>query len=295
MPSYYVMPHGMLDPWFQTAASRRVKAWRNWAYWKLIERHTIEAADGVLFTSQRELELARRPFTPYRPKQAFNVGYGVANPPADAKHLSDAYHAACPTLGNRTYLLFLSRIHSKKGVDLLIDAYADVVQRRTQRQLESPALVIAGPLDSAYSEKMQSLAKERKKMDRTLQIVFPGMLTGDAKWGAFYGCQAFVLASHQENFGIAVVEALACRKPVLISDQVNISDEIKAAGAGFVCSTNKASIVESLAILLDQSAESLARMSAAARECYDCLYRPEAAAERLLAVIDPNITAGALR
>jgi glycosyltransferase involved in cell wall biosynthesis len=65
-------------------------------------------------------------------------------------------------------------------------------------------------------------------------ISFPGMLSGDSKWGAFYNCEAFVLPSHQENFGIAVVEALACGKPVLISNQVNIWREIENAGAGFV-------------------------------------------------------------
>jgi glycosyltransferase involved in cell wall biosynthesis len=60
------------------------------------------------------------------------------------------------------------------------------------------------------------------------------MLEGDAKWGAFYGCEAFVLPSHQENFGISVVEALACDKPVLISSKVNIWREISEDNAGIV-------------------------------------------------------------
>jgi glycosyltransferase involved in cell wall biosynthesis len=58
------------------------------------------------------------------------------------------------------------------------------------------------------------------------------MLSGKAKWGAIYGCQAFILPSHQENFGIAVVEALSCEKAVLISNQVNIWKEIEESGAG---------------------------------------------------------------
>jgi glycosyltransferase involved in cell wall biosynthesis len=60
------------------------------------------------------------------------------------------------------------------------------------------------------------------------------MLEGDAKWGALHGCEAFVLPSHQENFGIAVVEALGCGRPVLISDKVNIWREISENGAGLV-------------------------------------------------------------
>jgi glycosyltransferase involved in cell wall biosynthesis len=60
------------------------------------------------------------------------------------------------------------------------------------------------------------------------------MLKGAAKWGAFFACEAFILPSHQENFGIAVVEALACGKPVLLSNQINIAADIQADGCGLV-------------------------------------------------------------
>jgi len=66
------------------------------------------------------------------------------------------------------------------------------------------------------------------------RIHWPGMITDDAKWGAFFGCEAFILPSHQENFGIAVAEALACGKPVLLADKVNIAEEIAADGAGLM-------------------------------------------------------------
>jgi glycosyltransferase involved in cell wall biosynthesis len=64
------------------------------------------------------------------------------------------------------------------------------------------------------------------------------MLVGDSKWGAFYGCDAFILPSHQENFGIAVAEALACGKPVLISNKVNIFREIEKGAGGFIDEDN---------------------------------------------------------
>jgi glycosyltransferase involved in cell wall biosynthesis len=66
------------------------------------------------------------------------------------------------------------------------------------------------------------------------RVHWPGLITGDAKWGAFHAGETFVLPSHQENFGIAVAEALGCSRPVLISDQVNIWPEIYADGAGLV-------------------------------------------------------------
>src|SRR6185369_16511419 len=105
----------------------------------------------------------------------------------------------------------------KKGVDLLISAYADVYQSKPASPAP-PALVIAGPLNSDFADAMQKLAAELSPRDT---VFWPGLLSGDAKWGAFHGCEAFVLPSHQENFGIAVAEALACGKPVLISNQVN--------------------------------------------------------------------------
>jgi len=90
-----------------------------------------------------------------------------------------------------------------------------------------PDLVIAGPgWESNYGAEVKARIGENSRIHTT------GLLEGDAKWGALHGCEAFVLPSHQENFGIAVVEALGCNKPVLISDKVNIWREIAADGAG---------------------------------------------------------------
>ena len=68
----------------------------------------------------------------------------------------------------------------------------------------------------------------------THRIHWPGMLKGDAKWGAFFASEAFILPSHQENFGIAVAEALACGRPVLLADKVNIAEDIAEDGAGLM-------------------------------------------------------------
>lgn len=225
VPKMYVMPHGMLDPWFQRAEGRKLKAIRNWVYWKLIEQKIIHAAEGILFTCEEELRLARETFRPYAPKRELNVGYGIQPPPPRSKEMDMAFYQLCPEVQKSPYLLFLSRIHVKKGVDLLIKAYLQL----KKEGLALPKLVVAGPgLDTTYGKEMVQLASVDK------DIVFPGMLSGDAKWGAFYGCEAFVLPSHQENFGISVVEALACGKIVLISDQVNIWREIEGGKAGMV-------------------------------------------------------------
>jgi glycosyltransferase involved in cell wall biosynthesis len=230
VPKLFVMPHGMLDPYFQRAGGRRLKAWRNRLYWQLVEGTVINEAAGVLFTCETERLLAHEPFTPYHPQQELVVGLGVEAPPRPTFAMQAAFAARCPALQGRPYLLFLSRIHDKKGVDLLLQAYAQLAYAQvTSAAGLLPALVIAGPgLETAYGQQMQQLAATLPKAI----VFFPGMLTGDAKWGAFYNCEAFVLPSHQENFGIAVVEALACGKPVLISNQVNIWREITTTGGG---------------------------------------------------------------
>ena len=239
------MPHGMLDPYFQKAADRRLKAIRNWFYWQLLENKIINNADGVLFTCEEELRLARESFRPYRPKKEVNIGFGIDMPPPFTPAMRQAFLEQCPELLNRPYLLFLSRINEKKGVDMLIKSYISVLnkddtsitylndrQEYGEDSSKLPVLVVAGPgLTTPFGLTLQAVAHASGAGNN---IIFPGMLSGDAKWGAFYGCEAFILPSHQENFGIAVVEALACQKSVLISNQVNIWREIETTGGGIV-------------------------------------------------------------
>jgi glycosyltransferase involved in cell wall biosynthesis len=230
-PRFYVMPHGMLDPYFQKAPGRRLKALRNTVFWKLIEARAVNGADGVLFTCAEELNLAREPFRPYHPRRELEVGLGIEAPPALHTNMAPAFAKLCPDVAGRPYLLFLSRLHEKKGADLVIRAYLRL--RATYPESALPALVMAGPgLDTEYGRELQRLAESQPVGigDRGADIHFPGMLGGDAKWGALYGCQAFVLPSHQENFGIAVVEAMACGRPVLITRRVNIWRECEPGG-----------------------------------------------------------------
>lgn len=273
-PKVYCMPHGMLDPYFQRAPDRRLKAIRNWIYWKLIEHRVINGSNGVLFTCEAELLLAREPFRPYHPKLELNVGYGIGTPPEYNSSMDEAFFGKCPELRGKPYILFLSRIHEKKGADLLIQAYGKVSQDNF------PKLLIAGPgLDSTYGQRIVELAAQNGHLNKT--IFFQGMLSGDAKWGAFYNCEAFILPSHQENFGIAVVEALACGKPVLISNQVNIWREIKAEGAGLVEDNTEEGTRKLLVSWRDLPGSDKLEMGKKARSTFEKLYAIGPAAKRL--------------
>jgi glycosyltransferase involved in cell wall biosynthesis len=304
IPKLYVMPHGMLDPYFQKSNDRKLKAFRNWIYWKLIENQVIQDAEGLLFTCKEECLLAKQAFKPYHPKNEFVVGLGVNEPPQYETSMSEMFYERCSGVRDQPYFLFLSRIDQKKGVDLLLQAYENLLMVHSPKSLadsesgkhesndvgefildQVPKLVIAGPgITTKYGKKILEIA-ERSELLRS-NVFFPGMLQGGAKWGAFYGAQSFILPSHQENFGIAVVEALACGKPVLISKQVNISQEIDEEGAGFISSDTLQGTFSLLNSWHQSSSLEKIKMEILARKCFQKHYAVPSAIKRLIAALN---------
>jgi len=283
-PRLFIMPHGMLDPYFQRARGRRLKAIRNWFYWHIIENKVINDADGILFTCKMELMLARQAFSGYKPQKEINVGYGIVAPPEYNIGMYNTFIEKCKGLENKPYLLFLSRIHIKKGVDLLIKSYAAIVNEARTNGREIPKLVIAGPgLDTTYGKKTLNLVASYPEIKDS--VLFPGMLTGDAKWGALYNCDAFVLPSHQENFGIAIVEAMACQKPVLISNQINIWIEIKDNNAGIIVADTFDCTKKMLQQWLNLSLDEREKMGHKASDLFKHLFNVEATSVAFLNAI----------
>jgi glycosyltransferase involved in cell wall biosynthesis len=277
VPKVYLMPHGMLDPYFQTASTRKLKALRNLLYWKIIEGENIKCADGLLFTCKEELLLARKSFRPYLPTNEISIGLGISQPPPFTPVMLTAFRSRSRLKESDKFILFLGRINEKKGVDLLIQAY---ISNFISNNL--PYLVIAGPgLETPYGKEIVDVAKASKAAD---SIVFTGMLHGNAKWGALNGCEAFLLPSHQENFGIAVVEALACRKPVLISDKVNIWREINASGAGIVKMDTREGVEELLQVWAQLSHPEKEKMQDNALACYNENFAIDEVAKKLVDV-----------
>ena len=233
---YILFTHGMLDPYFKRA--NPLKSFIKQLLWLANERVLIGHADRVLFTCEEERRLARQSYRPYAAREQV-VAFGTADAPPPAECQTAAFAEYLPDLGGRPFLLFLSRIHEKKGVDLLIRGYAALLRAEPETDFD---LVIAGPDSNGLRGRMEALARAEGVESR---IHWPGMLKGDAKWGAFRRCAAFILPSHQENFGIVVAEAMACSRPVLISDKVNIWREVADDGAGIV-ETDSVEGVESL-------------------------------------------------
>jgi glycosyltransferase involved in cell wall biosynthesis len=271
---YFVFTHGMLDPWFNTAYP--LKTVFKSIFWRLFEHRVLRDARGVMFTCEEERRLARASFAPYRARE-FVVGYGTRDVVGDAEAQRMAFLATAPAATGRRLILFLSRIHEKKGVDLLIRAFALCAGARPQYDL-----AIAGPDQSGMQASLMKLAE---KLGVAARIHWPGMLSGAAKWGAFRQAEFFALPSHQENFGIVVAEAMALGKPLLITNKVNIWREVEADGAGIVVNDDVEGVSDGLQRLLAMTAAEREAMGAAARRSFKQRYDLEKNALHLLDVI----------
>ena len=279
---YFVYTHGMLDPWFKRTYP--LKHLKKSLYWPWGEYRVLRDAQAVLFTCEEEKLLARQSFGLYRAREVV-VSYGTVGPVGDAAAQKAAFLTRYPELRGKRILLFLSRIHVKKGCDLLIDAFA-----RVTRFDPSLHLVMAGPDQTGLRPDLERQAESLGVADR---ITWPGMLAGDMKWGAFRAAEAFVLPSHQENFGIAVAEALACGLPALISNKVNIWREIDEDGAGLVAEDTQEGAQHLLQEWLALPAEAREGMGRRARACFQARFDIRIAAENLLKAL--RAPAGAAR
>ncbi len=270
---YVVMPHGMLDPWFKREYP--FKHLKKWLFWPWTEYLVLKDATAVIFTCEEERRRARQSFWLYRCKETIGT-QAVATPTGDAQAQRDRFLQRHPELEGKRILLFLGRIHPKKGCDLLVSAFAAVAAQQPDLHL-----VMAGPCHDDWKSDLQ---RQAANLGVGPRITWTGMLSGDLKWGAFHSAEAFILPSHQENFGIAVAEALACGVPVLISDQVQIWREIEQDGAGFVEPDNLAGTGQLLRHWLELAPAQRGAMADRARRCFNRRFETSLAAEKLTTI-----------
>jgi len=271
---YFVYAHGMLDPWSRWAAP--FKYLKKIAYWSVFARHLLNDASAVLFTSELEAELA----THFFPTEAWTgvvVGNGIAEPPnvklADIRALQHRF----PEIREKRVLLFLSRIHEKKGIDILLRAFSAVHASHPELHL-----VICGSGEAQYEAKLRQLAEH---LSLHGSVTWTGLLRDAAKWAAFEVAEAFVLPSHQENFGISVVEALAMGTPVIISDKINICATIRDDGAGLVCVDHVDDLTRALVQWLGYSSSQRMLLKQRAADCFHRHYSVAGAANKVRSVM----------
>ncbi len=267
---YVVFPHGMLDPYFKRAFP--LKHLKKQVYWLAREYRVLRDARAVCFTTPIERDSAAGTMWPERWNPAV-VSFGTTQPTGDPASQREIFLSRYPGLRQRRFFLFLSRIHSKKGCDLLLEALARVGEAHPDLDL-----VMAGPDEGGLRPQLEAQAG---RLGISARVHWTGMLEGDLKWGAFHAADAFVLPSHQENFGVAVVEALACGLPVLISDKVNIWPDIVRDEAGIVNPDTVDGTYRSMTTLLAMRPEERQRMMSNGVACFRARYEMKRTAQAL--------------
>ncbi|MFT5308499.1 MAG: glycosyltransferase involved in cell wall biosynthesis [Flavobacteriales bacterium] len=271
---YFVFTHGMLDKYFNRFP---IKVLKKIPFWFVVERNILQMAAGVIFTTVEERDASIYSFPLFRGNVLISP-LGIEG--ANLKNRNESvieFYESFPELEGKEFFLFLSRIHEKKGFDILLDLLSsDLFLGRL--------LVIAGPDDNDYAKSIKSEIDRRRISDR---VIWTGMLRDEKKWGALYCADLFILPSHQENFGLVVPEALSSGLPVLISNKVNIFNDILTYNAGLVCNDTAESLIAGFSEWLEFS-ERRSEFEMNALNCFSECYSRELAAHQFSKVLRAN-------
>lgn len=234
---YVVRPLGTLDPW-----SMAQKSIRKRVFWQVAGKAMLGRAAAVHYTTEAERVSTERLL---RLNHGKVIGLGVELNSSANEKLAEHF----PTLDQEPYVLVMSRLHPKKGLDVLIEAFLGLVEHEKFARWR---LVIAGDGPFDHVLKLKAMVAANSQRDR---VVFTGWLDGEQKGAVLSGASLLALPSRQENFGMCVMEALSRSVPVLVSPHVNLAEEIVLANAGWIASVDKEALAGRLAEALDDEEE----------------------------------------
>lgn len=225
---YVVSPHGMLEPW-----AIKHKAWKKWPYFYCIEKRILQKAQIVFATGMLEEQHLKTKLS--------NVKTAVI-PLGLRANVNPDYDAARQELGwqpHETVLLFLSRIHPKKGLLELLQVLTQVPETEKIKL----RMVIVGDGDKKHIQAVQAYMKQN---ERSLpKVEYVGPVWGEGKWRYLQGANLFCLTTYSENFGLAVLEALTVGTPILTTDQTPWAS-FKHQKGYYITTLNKNDIRETL-------------------------------------------------
>jgi len=233
---YVITIHGSLDPW-----CLGYKSFKKKIYASLIQKSVLKEANVIHAITDEEVKQIKN-FV--NTDNIIMVPNGIN--PEDFKNLPlrEEFEKNYPNLKGKKVILFLGRIHPKKGLDLLANAFGIVAKER-----DDVCLLIAGPDSDGYKDKiMQTIKKEQVSN----KVIFTGMLKDQNKLVALGGADIFILPSYSEGFSMAILEAMICKLPVIITRQCNFP-EVAEYEAGIVIEPNLKRLTEALNILLNNS------------------------------------------
>jgi len=237
---YIIRPHGTLDPYLQ----RRNWA-KKWVYDRLLQRRDLDQAAAIHYTTEEEWKLVE-PLGFRAPGIVVPLGIDLSE--FDNLPQRGAFRAKYLGKWNGRVILYMGRINFKKGFDLLIPAFAEVCCRQ-----DDVRLIVVGHDDPpSYGAQVRRWVSEAGIGDR---VVFTGPLFGEDKRAALADADLWVLPSYSENFGVAVVEAMACGLPVIISNKVNLHQDVTQTKAGVVIDCDVGQLADTMLQLLHSPAQ----------------------------------------
>ncbi len=242
---YIIRPLGTLAPW-----SMKQKPWRKALFWQLAAKRMLRDAAAVHYTARAEQE---------ETEQSLGLNHGRVVPlgiEADiaAEQLTqENFMSEFPEIATHPYVVMLSRLHPKKGLDVFLAAFISVIQ---QKEFEDWRLVLAGEGPAEY---VALLKHKVNAQNAGGVVVFPGWLEDKRKYAVLRHASILALPSYQENFGLCVMEAMACGIPVLVSPHVNLAEEIEDAGAGWIADVEIHALKDALMKAMASKSECLQR------------------------------------
>ena len=271
--NYFIFSHGMLDPWFKS--KHPFKHIKKKIYWNFFERKVFVNAKSLLYTSQREGELAAQTFPELQSLKSINVGYGISDLNKNPEELKSNFFRTYPFLKNKNIFLFTGRITRKKGLDVLIPSFINVFKNDP-----NSTLVIIGPDNENL---MPGLMKNASNQ---MNIHYLGWVQEDIKMGAYASAAIFVLPSHSENWGAVIAEALMFSLPVITTRHINTYELIERYRCGLIADANRRSLTNEFINWVNLPNERKIKMQLRARECFENSFEVIGFAKRLMKLLN---------
>tara|TARA_B110000483_G_scaffold186965_1_gene221413 strand:- start:2466 stop:3641 length:1176 start_codon:yes stop_codon:yes gene_type:complete len=255
---YFIFTHGQLDPFFSQNFFKKIK---KIFYWVFFEKSNLLQAKKVLVTSKKEIKFLKNTFVNTDGIKFKKIKYGINKENHNKKNISLIFYKKFKLLKGKNFYLYLGRYHEKKGCDILIESINNL------KNEFKDLILMCGPLEpSNHLKKLYSLIKKYKLESK---VILSDAIYGDLKWGAIIESKAMLLASHGENFGVSLVEALSSGKPVITTNKVGISDDILSYNAGVISNDDVSSFTRNFKKFINFKKTKQKAMSINATKCFN--------------------------
>ena len=229
---YYVFVHGQLDPSYKKFFFNKIK---KFIYWNLIEKKNLKDSKFILLTNKKEKDLLNDTYVNTKGLKKKVVGYGILEPKYDTSKVKKIFYKKFKSLKDKDFYIYLGRFHNKKGCEIIMNAVKYFSLRK------KPINVLMCGSNNIYKKYLQKISKD---LNIEKNIIWSNFLKNDLKLGALLSSKAMLLPSYGENFGVALVEAMACGIPVLTTNKVNIYNYIIKNNAGYISSPNNVNFIK---------------------------------------------------